>query len=273
MASPMYSVIIPTLNEVLYVPNLLRSLSIQDEKNFEVIIVDGGSKDRTLEVVNTFQKKLPNLTVVSAKKASLPYQRNVGAAMAKGEWLAFIDADTILSPQFFKRTSLYINQFHPELLTTWFRPDTELNPDALLTAFANVVLEVSLSMKRPLSPGPLTMVTKRAFTHIGGYDEKHEFHEDMDFSMRLFKAGVTISIIRETLFVWSLRRMRKQGTLHVIQQYIQSAIPVLFFNTTLKKMPDYIMGGQVYSEKKKVKAKTLKSYEEKLKKLMKEIFE
>jgi glycosyltransferase involved in cell wall biosynthesis len=273
MIAPKFSIIIPALNEEAFLPNLLRSLSLQDDKNFEVIVVDGRSKDRTVEVAKTFQKKLPYLSVIVAEKASLPYQRNVGAKQAKGEWFGFIDADTIVAPYFIRRVTSYIDQYHPELLTTWFRPDTEVNGDALLTAFGNLTIEASLSLKRPFSPGPLTMVTKRAFDLVGGYDEEHHYHEDMDFSMRLFKAGIMISLVRETLYIWSLRRMRKQGTLRVISQYIQSALPILFFNTTLKQMPDYIMGGQLYSEKKKVRPTTLKSYEEKLKKIVKEIFE
>jgi glycosyltransferase involved in cell wall biosynthesis len=273
MTRPTFSVVIPTLNEEKYLPQLLASLSVQTLKDFDVCVVDGSSKDKTVEKAKGYQGKIKNLKIIVSKKASLPLQRNIGARNSQGEWLVFVDADGVLLPYFFERVKLYIDTYHPQLLTAWFRPDTENNGDAMFTAFGNLVLEGSIRFKRPMSPGPLTIVTREAYEKVSGYDEEHKFNEDMDFGLRLHKAGISISIIKETLCVWSLRRMRHQGTLKVLQQFIQSALPILFLNTTFKYMPGYVMGGQVYEKKRKqLKRSVLKEYEVKLKKLMKELF-
>ncbi len=274
MTQATFSVVIPTLNEENYLPQLLASLSAQTNKDFEVCVVDGSSKDKTVEKAREFQGKIKNLKVIVSKKASLPLQRNLGAKNSGGEWLVFVDADSILLPYFFERVKLYIDRYHPELLATWFRPDSEENGDAMLTALSNLILEASIRFRRPMSPGPLTLVTHRAYDLIGGYDEEHAYHEDVDFGLRLRKAGISLAILKETLCVWSLRRMRKQGTMKVLQQYIQSALPVLFLNTTFKQMPGYVMGGHVYDKKRKqLKQTVLNKYELKLKKLMKDLFE
>jgi hypothetical protein len=93
----------------------------------------------------------------------------------------------------------------------------------------------------------------------------------VDFGLRLHKAGVQLSMMRETLWVWSMRRLRQQGKLKLFQQYVRSVFPVLFFRTTLKKMPDYLMGGHLYQTDKIPKKSVLKDYEMKLKKLMNEL--
>jgi len=275
MKTPLFSVVIPALNEELFLPKLLASLSQQTTKDFEVIVVDGSSKDNTVLRAKEYEQKLPKLTVIVSKKASLPLQRNLGARAAAGTWLAFIDADSILMPYFFARVVQYIGEKHPSLLTTWFQPDSGKTGDAMFTLLGNMTIEGSVMFHRPMAPGPLTMVLKSAYEAVGGYDEAHAYHEDVDFGLRLAQKGITLDILRETLFVWSLRRIRNEGAFRVVQQYIRSALPVLFFNKTMKYMPGYIMGGHLYNGKKRkpLKKSVLTRYEVKLRELMKELFE
>lgn len=269
-----YSIIIPTLNEEKFLPNLLESLARQTDKNFDVTVVDGSSKDKTVAVAKSFTSRLPKLKVIVSKKASLPLQRNLGAKEAKGKWLVFVDADSVLFPHFIQRITQFIEEKKPSFFTTWIRPDSDTPGDANIALLGNLIIEMALAMHRPLPSGPMTAVTREAFNHVGGYNEDHSFNEDVDFSMRVLKSHFPVDVIPETLYVWSLRRLRHQGTLKVIQQYVLSALPILLFNRPLKKMSSYVMGGQLYTKKKKtVTAKTLKRYERKLKKLLKEIFE
>jgi len=269
-----YSVVIPTLNEEKFLPKLLSSLAVQTDRNFEVIVVDGSSKDKTVAVAKTYAKKLPKLTVLVSKKASLPLQRNLGAKEARGEWLIFVDADSIFLPYFIDRCTAFIETSHPELFTTWFRPDNEEPKDSVYTLFTNIFIESTLIFKRPMAPGPLTIVTRTAYDLVGGYDEEHAFHEDVDFGQRLFKAGISLEILHETLCVWSLRRFRKEGTLKVLNQYVVGLLPMVFMNKSFKTMPGYIMGGHLYTKKRRSRVtKTLKSYEKVVKRFAKELFE
>jgi glycosyltransferase involved in cell wall biosynthesis len=272
MSKPLFSIIIPALNEEKFLPHLLESLAAQTEKNFEVIVVDGSSKDKTVALANSFRSKLPTLDVVVSKKASLPLQRNIGAQKAKGDWFIFIDADSVMLPYFLGRVETFIQEAHPKLMTTWCRPDSEIQGDAFITLFWNIALESLVRFKRPMAPGPLTIVDKETFHAVGGYDEHHAFNEDIDFSLRLDKKGIKLRIMRETLYVISLRRLRAQGTLRVVQQYAQAALPVLFFKRSLSHMPGYVMGGHLYG-KKKLQPSTLKNFEKSLKKLLSDFFE
>jgi len=269
-----YSVIIPTLNEEKFLPKLLTSLANQTHKDFEVVVVDGSSKDKTVAIAKSYAKKLPKLQVIVSKKASLPLQRNLGARATKGKWLIFVDADSVLFPTFIERIGRYIRNEKPVFFTTWLRPDSETPGDANIALLGNLMMGVGVSLHKPLPSGPLTAVTRAAFTKVKGYNESHAFNEDVDFSRRVLKAHYKQNIIPETLYVWSLRRLRKQGTAKVIQQYVLSALPILLFNRPMKYMPGYIMGGHLYGPKKKTRTMiTLRRYEKNLKKILKELFE
>lgn len=270
----MISIVIPTLNEEKLLPNLLTSLVNQTKKEYEAVVVDGSSKDKTVALAQSYRTKVPNLQIVVSKKASLPLQRNLGAASTTGEWLVFADADSILFPQFIERIESFIEKEHPYVFTTWCRPDSEEPGDANIALLYNMVLEMSIVLHRPFSPGPLTIVSRDVFAKLGGYDETRGYNEDVDFSIRAHKKHIPFRIIPETLYVWSLRRLRSQGSIKVAQQYILSALPVLFFNRSFKYMPGYMMGGQLYKKGKRfINRATLKQYEEKLRNLLKEFIE
>jgi len=267
----MISIIIPTLNEEHFLPHLLDSLVLQTNKDFEVIVVDGKSTDKTVTIAKAYTTKLPSLTVISSTRG-LPLQRNVGAKVARGEWFIFIDADSVLMSYFIDRIEWFIKKEHPSVFTTWFQPDSSINKDAMFTLLSNLFIEAMLFFKRPFPPGPLACFRKDIFQMIGGYDETHHYHEDIDLGLRLRKNGVPFYILRETLFVLSLRRYRREGTLKVMQKYVLSILPVLFLSRAVKSMPGYIMGGQNYS-KKKLNKSVLKRLEQSINKFTKELFE
>ena len=272
MGKPFISIIIPALNEEKFLPQLLESLTKQSDKNFEVIIVDGRSKDKTVEAAKTFAKILPKLTITVADHANLPYQRNLGAKKAKGTWFMFLDADNIVMPYAVERMNAFIVEQKPSFFTSWIRPDSNLINDALLALFGNLLLEGSILVKRPFSPGPFTAVSREVFERVGGYTEGLKWGEDVDFSNKVQKAGYTFSIVREVLYIWSMRRLRHEGKMKFIQQAAKAAFHVLLTNKALTS--GYEMGGHLYGKKKRKVNKTVaQKLLKDIKQLMKEVFE
>ena len=103
----MLSIIIPTLNEEYHLPLLLSSIKEQqkDPPDYEIIIADAGSKDKTLEIAKSFGCKIT--------KGGLPAKgRNEGAKIAQGDLLLFLDADTILPENSLKR---FLTEFEIEI--------------------------------------------------------------------------------------------------------------------------------------------------------------
>ena len=92
----MLSIVIPTLNEEKYLPRLLDSIKNQDFYDYEIIVSDAESSDKTIEIAKKYGAK--TLVYTTTKHPSA--QRNEGAKIAKGELLLFLDADVVLTPGF-----------------------------------------------------------------------------------------------------------------------------------------------------------------------------
>jgi len=274
MTKPLFSLIIPSFNEEAFLPKLLTSISCQTANNFEVIVVNGSSTDKTEAVALSYKKLLGQRLRIVTTKANLPFQRNIGAKKALGEWLIFIDADSILLPYFVERIGVFIEAYHPRLFTTWSRPDTENSSDALMTLLLNLVFEGSLRFKRPVAPGPLTCVKKSVFTRVHGYDETLAWGEDFDFTQRVCKTGVQFMILREALYVYSLRRFRHEKKLKLADIYTKVFLSVLLTKKTPRRISGYVMGGQLYEKKKKSthSKESLRTFEAKFRTLLREFF-
>ena len=89
-ASPLVSVIIPVYNEAEALPAVLDN-ALKQSGNYEIILVDGGSSDRSMEIARGY----PGVRVLASSKGRAR-QMNAGAAVARGEWLLFLHADTLL---------------------------------------------------------------------------------------------------------------------------------------------------------------------------------
>ena len=265
MKSPMFSVIIPTLNEEKFLPKLLTSLVDQANRDFEVIVVDGKSRDKTVAVAKTFIKKLPKLKIIISKKASLPLQRNIGARAAHGEWFMFLDADDVLLSHALDRCRVY-TRAHPTMkfFTSWFTPDGSTFGDVVWILFAIFFVESARNMKRQIAPGPFIAVQKDIFGKSKGFEEGRAYGEDQEFSIRLWEQGVKLEILRESLYEYSLRRFRKEGALKMVQIYTIASIVGLLTKRAPRQLAGYIMGGHLYTKKKD---------QSKLQKLLKELFE
>ncbi len=245
MRTPTYSVIIPTLNEEKFVGNLLESLVSQTEKNFEVIVVDGGSKDKTLDVARQFIKKLSKIIIVKSARAHVSVQRNLGAVYAKGYWLIFMDVDTIVLPTLLEDVQRFLETHSAQLLTTWCLPDGNAWWEKSLAFLTNIAGELSIFVGTQLAPGSLAIVNRQAFHHVGGYNENLSWGEDYEFSERLADDGVKLFFLRKLLYRMSFRRFRREGVLSTFWLYCKSAMRAVVTRKTYETVPGYIQGGSV----------------------------
>src|SRR5215468_3528219 len=94
---PLVSVIIPAYNAALFLEGAVNSVLAQTSQDFEIIIVDDGSKDTTKQVAEQFLVD-PRIRYHFQENRGLPGARNAGAQISRGDYLAFLDADDFLSP-------------------------------------------------------------------------------------------------------------------------------------------------------------------------------
>ncbi len=90
------SIIIPAYNVEEYIEECIHSTLSQTFDDKEIIIVDNGSSDSTLEKVQELKKIYPEIIIAEEKQKGAPFARNKGVKIAKGEWIQFLDADDLL---------------------------------------------------------------------------------------------------------------------------------------------------------------------------------
>lgn len=274
MVEPYFSVIIPTLNEEKFLPKLLNDLKRQKEKNFEVIIVDGSSEDKTRRVAESYKSDFLNFKIVSVKKRNVSYQRNLGARLSKGVYLIFLDADSRINPAFTRKIKREIDKKKYLIFIPLAVPQSRLYQDKIIFNLSGFLIEVSQLIGKPFSAGGSMVFQKDFFHFIGGFNEKLFLSEDHEIIQRARKCGVIAKVLRNVKIKFSLRRLEKEGRFDILVKYLIATIHLLIKGEIKEKIFDYQMGGadyQLIKKKSPSLEKAIKKYFRQLKKQVKQL--
>ncbi len=247
--TPYFSIIIPTLNEEKYLPILLQNIATQTLKNFEVIIIDANSEDKTKVVAEQFKEQVP-LTFYTVSKRQVTYQRNYGAKKAKGEYLVFLDADEIVENTFIHLIHQEILKNRREVYLPYVVPDDpKTYPEVgVLFYVLSFLIEFSQNTSKPFSSGGAMVIESKFFHRIAGFDEKVTLAEDHAIVQKAAKYGAKARFMRSARVKISLRRMKTEGRLQLLYKYIISTLYLFFKGDIKKKLYSYEMGGGQYKK-------------------------
>ena len=212
MIKPMFSIIVPVYNRPQEVDELLESLCHQEEKDFEVVIVEDGSAVDCKSVCNQ-HIELGTLDIkYFFKDNSGPGpSRNYGAERANGEYLLILDSDVVVPKEYLKNIKTALQKE---------RLDAFGGPDCAHKDFSNIQKAISYAMTSFFTTGGIRGgkkkldkfyprsfnlgVRKDVFESLNGFSAMR-FGEDIDFSIRIYKNGYSCGLISEA-WVWHKRR-------------------------------------------------------------------
>lgn len=232
----MLSIIIPTLNEEKYLSRLLESIEKQSFSDYEVIVSDGGSSDQTISIA----KKHNCRTVIDLKHHHPSWQRNNGAARARGEILLFLDADTVLPSDFLSRSVSEIKS--KNLVGAGFY--IKFNPNKFSRRIFSTIFNFFCFGRQyfaPIGVGSALLTQKQAHDQIGGFDCTIYVAEDFDYCYRLSRCG-KFRMISSSFVYFSSRRLEKEGDMKVLFKWFVMGFFTLFNFRIKKKIVKYEFG-------------------------------
>jgi len=221
------SIVIPTLNEERYLPYLLESVMRQTYVGkLEVIVVDGGSKDATVQVAWSFSDRIPGLTVLITD-ANIGHQRNVGAAKAKYCYLLFLDADVLLSPTLISDVIHSVDSRRPFIVSVGHIWGRDKLAERLILPLGLAFVWAARLLGAPPIIGDFLFTTKEQHQKIGGFVEGALLGEDSDYGFRSVKAAARYYYLWRLRVISSDRRFKLMGHMKLQMVWMRGFIHVV----------------------------------------------
>lgn len=176
---PFFSITIPAYNRAYILPETIESIQKQTFEDWEVIVVDDGSKDNTAEVVNALSKMDSRIRYVYQDNAERSAARNNGASHAKGQYLLFLDSDDSFFPEHLQKfyELLKLNSFPIGMVfsnVTYLTDDGLIKPDLPVMKSGH---EFEYVLLEPITPSRVC-IHKDIFTEFK-FDPEIVIVEDM----------------------------------------------------------------------------------------------
>lgn len=201
---PFFSICIPTYNRASYLRDAIKSVFLQNFDDYEIIVVDDGSTDKTREIISSFPDK--RLKYIYKNHTNAPDTRNIAIQNAKGDYLVWLDSDDILLPNtlvnYYKNLALNpnINLIYGDLIVT----DSNLLPQKELNYIdwsnKNNLLLSNLFNGNYI-PNPAVCIHKDVYDAFGGYNIAFTRAHDYEFWTRIAKF-VKIKKINHKTCLW-----------------------------------------------------------------------
>lgn len=192
MNSPLISVILPVYNAERYIAQAVESILAQTFTDFEFLITDDGSTDRSLKILQRYAAQDSRIRLTAGSNQGVSKNRNQMLRQARGEFIAVMDADDIAAPDRFARQIEFLGQ-HPEVVCVG-------GAHALIDHKGRFIFQLRLPLENAeiqqaalAGHGsichPCAMVRRSAMLAVGGYNEDLHSAHDLDLWLKLGEIG------------------------------------------------------------------------------------
>ena len=216
----MISIIIPAWNEEKYLPKLLDCIKKQPYKDYEIIVADASSTDRTRQIAKKYGCRIV--------KGGMPaVGRNNGAKAAKSDVLLFIDADVQIGKSFLRNALREFNKKKLDVAGCLVYPIGKNIADKVFFSIFNL-WTIATQLFYPNASGGGIFCRKWVHNKVNGFDQKIMLSEDMDYVRRCGKYG-KFRILKSVQAYVAMRRFEKEGRFKVGFKLLLSSLYRLLF--------------------------------------------
>ena len=265
------SVVIPTLNRCLLLKRAIDSVLNQSVSPNEVIVIDNGSSDETINMIST---NYPDIIYLTEEKIGVSASRNQGIKKSNSEWVAFLDSDDVWEPFKLEKQLTFNNRFKTNFRfihtnETWIRNGKFLNQMKKHEKSGGDLFKNCLKLCC-ISPSS-SMIKKEVFKDYGFFDEELQVCEDYDMWVRI-TAKENVGYLSEPLVIkygghadqlskkyWGMDRFRiKSLEKNINSNWFSKDQNKYAYETLIKKLQIVLSGAKnrnntklsnIYSEK------------------------
>lgn len=197
----MISIIVPIYNSAKWLKRCVNSLIGQTYRNIEILLINDGSKDNSLNICNEYAKKDNRIVVIDKKNTGVSATRNAGLKAAKGEYIQFVDSDDYIEPQMCEMLVKAIDNSDMVIcgMRIW-KDDIVLREphidDGIYTLKDNIDIYFQL---RKINLGPCNKLYRRELIK-NYFIENISLGEDTIFVLEYMRNVQTISVLSECLY-------------------------------------------------------------------------
>lgn len=203
---PVVSVLMPVYNSEQYIAQAIESILAQTFVDFEFLIIDDGSTDASLMLLEACAVKDTRVCLTSRKNKGIPRTRNELLSQAKGEFIAVMDADDVALPERFTRQVEFL-QNNPEVICVGGAHEVIDEKGRLLTRLELPEHDDEIQRLALAGHGsirhPCAMIRRTVLIEVGGYDEALLSAHDLDLWLKLGEIG-TLANLKEIVLKYRL---------------------------------------------------------------------
>ena len=230
--NPQISIVIPSYNQGEYLEDCLESVYNQTMSPLEILVIDDGSTDNSLEIANQYMfKDFPMIEspvrVISQVNKGLASARNTGIMNAKGDYIQFLDADDMLKENAIARLTQEIIQTNADIVAPSFKEFGKSDREIILSGFTMEDLKVGNRL------GYFSCIRRQAVLEVGGYSPRMTYgFEDFHLWFDLFRRGKSICIVKDILVMYRVKEksMLTEANAHALElmSQIKKDFPNIF---------------------------------------------
>lgn len=206
------SLVVTVLDEEETILDLLQSILSQTKKPDDLVIVDGGSKDKTVDLINLFCQNHPDLplTLIKGVNVNRPRGRNMAIAKAKFDTIAVTDAGCILDKFWLKRVTDPLSDPAIDVASGYYKADVK-SVFQMCVAVYTLVMSDRVDPHSFLPSARSMALRKSIWREAGGFPEQFPLNEDYVFARKLKGMGKKIKFFKEAVVYFKPRSNLKEA--------------------------------------------------------------
>jgi glycosyltransferase involved in cell wall biosynthesis len=240
------SVVVICRNEEKFIARCLDSIIGNDypKDRMEVLVVDGMSDDQTRAIVNKYQKRLPFVHLLDNPRKFTPFAMNIGARNAKGDYIIFVGSHCTYDKYYLSNSIRAADQSGADNVGGIWKiipQGASFINQAIVAVSSSLLGAGNAYYRRGQAGGPREVDTvfggcyrKEVFKKIGWFNERLARSQDMEFNMRLKKAGGKIMMFPDIICYYYPKSNFKDFLIHNFWDGVWAVYPLKFIKTPLK---------------------------------------